>query len=233
LGARQRDSEAATGASVAAPGDVHLRLRGHRRHPDRPYTGDRRRDRRHDDDRAYGSPVDHPAGALYHAPKPGGIEAEIGEREAQELRERAADLPAAGEPEAETSPGAPTIEELIERDPVLGLAKLRIELEQEVSAIYAMPYPLGPRRPSSLGLMIRRLRDDDALPPEIVNLLADVNGLANRAIHGDFVPQDVAEEIAHVGLRVLAALRSLRELFARERTMNLPGTAPHDPASPS
>ena len=101
---------------------------------------------------------------------------------------------------------APTVEELIRRDPPLGLAKLRIDLEREIKKLHARYEPTG-RRPQALGSMIRDLQSRDVLPPEIAAPLAEVNALANRAVHGEYVPRDVAADIAEVGLRVLSALQ--------------------------
>jgi hypothetical protein len=142
----------------------------------------------------------------------GGVEAEIGPQDAQQLQAAAADLPAPAEPEAETPTEAPTVQELIARDPPLGLAKLRIDLEREVRALYVRQ--LGDdrlRAGLSLGLMTRELASRGALPPEIAAPLMDVTQLANRAVHGEYVPGDVAEDIADVGVRVLSALRLMNE----------------------
>jgi hypothetical protein len=155
-----------------------------------------------------------------------GVEARIGPQEAQELQESAADLPAAPETEDEPPADAPSVQELIDRDPPLGLAKLRIDLEREIRAIYEQKILGGPGRGRSLGLMTRDLVDADALPPEIAGPLMDVNGLANRAVHGEYVPRDVAEEIADVGLRVLSALRSLRELSKPDSSSTSAAAAP-------
>jgi hypothetical protein len=147
----------------------------------------------------------------------GGVEAEIGEREAQQLQAAAADLPPQPEPQAEVSMEAPTVQELINRDPPLGLAKLRIDLERELRALYLRHVGDGRRRVGlSLGLMTRELVDRRVVPLEIANPLNEVTQLANRAVHGEYVPRDVAEEIADVGLRVLNALRLMNEESKRE-----------------
>lgn len=139
-----------------------------------------------------------------------GIEAEIGRAELRELRLRATDLPSA--PEAPDS-REPTEEldviELTARDPQLGLAKLRMDIESEVRRIYGQRVPNPARRGLSLGPMTRELVANDALPPEIAAPLQDVATLANRAIHGEYVAQEAADEITLVGVRVLEALREL------------------------
>jgi hypothetical protein len=143
----------------------------------------------------------------------GPVSAEIGTREARELRRTAADLPLVTrrtQLSAPTPTSEPTIDELIARDPPLGLAKLRIELEQELRRLYYRgdTTPALGRQPS-LSQMTRTLRERQVLPPEIAGPLEDVIGLANRAVHGAYVAPDAAGEIADVGLRVLALLGSM------------------------
>lgn len=145
--------------------------------------------------------------------KAAGVEAEIGPREAQRLQASAADLPPASKV-IEMSTEAPSVQELIRRDPPLGLAKLRIDLEREIKKLHSRYEPAS-RRPQALGSMTRDLQARDVLPPEIAGPLAEVNALANRAVHGEYVPRDVAEDIADVGLRVLSVLQSMTDEMAQ------------------
>jgi hypothetical protein len=141
--------------------------------------------------------------------KAGGLEAEIGPREARQLQASAADLPAATAAVDQTSADASTIYDLIERDPPLGLAKLRIELEDELLRLCAIHVPDAKLRELPPGLMAHELREKGVLPREIAEPLADVTALANRAVHGEYVPAEVASDIANVGVRVLSALRTI------------------------
>jgi hypothetical protein len=145
--------------------------------------------------------------------KAAGIEAEIGPREAQQLQASAADLPAAAEQVEETSAvSAPTVSELIARDPPLGLARLRMDLERELNLLAEKRLPHEPRgRARPPGVTMRELQSRGVLPDEIGVPLRDVWTLTSRAIHGEYVPIDVAEDIANVGLRVLNALRLINE----------------------
>lgn len=143
----------------------------------------------------------------------GELEAQIGLVDAQKLRLQAGELPSA--PEAVRAAEQPNDElgviELTERDPPLGLAKLRMDLERETRRIYQQRVHRPAKRGLSLGLMVRELVREDALPREIAAPLQDVLGLANRAVHGEYVQREAAEEIAEVGSRVLEALESLEE----------------------
>ena len=138
----------------------------------------------------------------------GGVEAEIGRQDAKRLQEAAAELPPTSLATGATSAAAETISELIERDPPLGLAKLRIELESELRRLLSARDSDASSR-ASLGAMARQLTDLGVLSPEITEPLADVATLANRAIHGEYVPSDVAADIGAVGLRVLNAIHDI------------------------
>jgi hypothetical protein len=138
-----------------------------------------------------------------------GFEAEIGPRELFDLRRSASDLPRAQRAPAEEDPGEGLgVEELTARDPQLGMAKLRMDLEAELRRVYRAR--IGePRRGLGLAPMASELSADGVLPPEVAAPLREASTLANRAIHGEYVAQESAEEIAQVGLRVLDALRGL------------------------
>jgi hypothetical protein len=141
-----------------------------------------------------------------------GVEAEIGDDELLELRLRATNLPSAPKVAASREPNEELdVIELTARDPQLGLAKLRMDIEREVRRIYGQRVPHAARRGLSLGPMTRELVANDVLPPEIAAPLHDVAALANRVIHGEYVAQEAADEIALVGVRVLEALRELED----------------------
>ncbi len=143
----------------------------------------------------------------------GELEAQIGLADAQRLRLQAGELPSA--PEADNAAEQPRDElgivELTERDPPLGLAKLRMDLEREIRRIYQQRVPEPAKRGLSLGMMTRELVREDALPQEIAAPLQDAMGLANRAVHGQYVKREAAEEIAEVGVRLLEALEGLED----------------------
>jgi hypothetical protein len=143
----------------------------------------------------------------------GELEAQIGLADAQKLRLQAGELPST--PEADRAAEQPGDElgviELTERDPPLGLAKLRMDLEREIRRIYQQRVPEPAKRGLPLGMMTRELVREEALPREIAAPLQDVLGLANRAVHGQYVKREAAEEIAEVGVRVLEALERLED----------------------
>jgi hypothetical protein len=139
----------------------------------------------------------------------GGLEAEIDASDALELQSAAAELPSSPPTDEQSTSDAPPIQDLIARDPPLGLAKLRIDLEREVRRL-GMQAGQAQSSNKSLGMLLRELRENETITPEIATLLADVIALANRAVHGEYVRPDVAVTIGNVGLRVLEALRSIQ-----------------------
>jgi hypothetical protein len=141
----------------------------------------------------------------------GELEAQIGLVDAQRLRSQAGELPHVPDADRETEQPQDELGviELTERDPPLGLAKLRMDLERETRRIYQQRIPRPAVRGLALGMMVRELVREEALPREIAAPLQDVLGLANRAIHGEYVQREAAEEIAEVGVRVLEALEAL------------------------
>lgn len=143
----------------------------------------------------------------------GELEAQIGLADTQRLRLQAGELPRAprGEKAAEQPRDDLGVIELTKRDPPLGLAKLRMDLERETRRVYEQRVPGSAKRGLSLGMMTRELVREEALPREIAAPLQDVVELANRAVHGEYVQREAAEEIAEVGVRVLDALQGLED----------------------
>jgi hypothetical protein len=98
---------------------------------------------------------------------------------------------------------------IVRRDPALGLAKLRLELEREIRRRYELVTdPNVRRRPPSIGQMMQVLQQSELLAPDVAAVLRDVLPLANRAVHGEYVRSDDAEEIARIGVRALEALKA-------------------------
>lgn len=114
---------------------------------------------------------------------------------------------------APTSPETafvPELVELVQVDAQLGLAKLRMELERILKALHS--HTISDERQTrvlSLGKIVRDLTESEVIPKEISSGLGDVISLANRAVHGEYIRARDAEELAKVGLRLLAKLRDI------------------------
>lgn len=141
----------------------------------------------------------------------GEFEAEIAPREVAEVKAKTSiELPPAPKEESPEFEKYSSIVDLTRQDPQLGLAKLRIELEQTLKAFYEMSIGKETlRRPLSLRRMVDDLSAKDVIPPEIAATIRDVIPLANRAVHGEYVRTQDAEELALIGVRLLNELSYL------------------------
>ncbi|MBI2170828.1 MAG: hypothetical protein HYU30_02240 [Chloroflexi bacterium] len=145
---------------------------------------------------------------LSHASLPGGTEldfqvGQVTERATKELEEQLVGPLVA----SEDSP----ILETLRKDPGLGMAQLRIELERVLRSLFELRHPssAGKRITPSLGGLIRELESAGDLPRPLAAYLRDVIPLANRAIHGERVSTESAENLGELGVKLLGELRQL------------------------
>lgn len=102
------------------------------------------------------------------------------------------------------------IPKLVESDPQLGLAKLRIELERIIKVIY-----FRVERPDfdidrlPLSRLMNELAEKRVIPIALLSSIRDVLSLANRAIHGESIKASDAESLALLGVKVIAELRRI------------------------
>jgi hypothetical protein len=104
----------------------------------------------------------------------------------------------------------PTAETLMVQDPVLALAKLRIDLERELRRI-AFEYDvfIEPRR-MSIGSMLKALAERDILDRNVVAAIRDVLPACNLAIHGGDVTPQLASGVINIGEELLRILETVR-----------------------
>jgi hypothetical protein len=84
--------------------------------------------------------------------------------------------------------------EIAERDPILALAGLRIELETWFRNV-AQGFNVDTRPSDSVNRILARLRDASAVTTDQVTLAHRVLSFCNRAIHGGKVSKDQALDI--------------------------------------
>jgi hypothetical protein len=148
--------------------------------------------------------------------KAAGVEAEFDRRQfdrgLRRLKKTAEDVPLPEDVPQPVAEAADDVMSLIRRDPTLGLAKLRIELEDVLRRRYLRLIgsfePERLRRTASAGQMLRALEQHREINPFLVPSLREVIALANRAIHGTKVSRRDAEELAEVGVQLLEILES-------------------------
>lgn len=116
----------------------------------------------------------------------------------------------------EPSDTATAIIELVETDPVVALAKLRIELETRLRRLYHVAHRGPPTRQRSVSL-IRMVRQLDALhvfDPAFGASLLDVIGICNRAIHGEDIRGVDARQMVRTGTDLLDAIEYMVRTYA-------------------
>lgn len=87
-----------------------------------------------------------------------------------------------------------SVKEILDSDPVLALAALRIEIERKLRLLAdALALPI--RNESSVSRLIEAVRKQELLTLEQVNALQKIVGMCNKAIHGSLISQEEARKI--------------------------------------
>ena len=107
-----------------------------------------------------------------------------------------------------------SFETLLDKDPNLALAGLRIEIEKRLVQI-AKINNLDVAR-SSVGQLLRLLSQYQILTPEESNALADMSGLLNSAVHGASVDKRAADWAFEYGPKLLQSLDEKIQLSRRK-----------------
>ena len=139
----------------------------------------------------------------------GDFEAEIAPREvAEALSSAELELAPLEAEEPPRGKREPQILQLVRHDPRLGLAKLRLEIEQALRSLDRINRSHERRgRPVALSRLVGELENSGRLPSELAAAIRDVLPLANRAVHGERVRREDAEDLALLGTRILEGLR--------------------------
>jgi hypothetical protein len=102
---------------------------------------------------------------------------------------------------------------LVENEPVLALAKLRIEIEKVISRLHNR---VGPKQvslyPSNrfvpLGKMLNDLSKTEFFPKDISRNLNEIIQICNRAVHGEEIKQTDAQAVVETGVSLLDLIYS-------------------------
>lgn len=99
------------------------------------------------------------------------------------------------------------IKYLCENDPVIALAKLRIEIEKVVTRLYDRTQSQSAKgRVVSLGKMVHDLVTQEILPNSLLNPTLEVVSICNRAIHGEDIRDSDARTMLDIGTSLLERL---------------------------
>jgi Domain of unknown function (DUF4145) len=114
-----------------------------------------------------------------------------------------------------TSAAVEAVRQLAVSDPVLALAKLRIELERTLRRLHRRTsQSASPPRNVTLGSIIHDLAARKALPQDLAASIRDVVAICNRAIHGEEIRSQDALAVAETGGELLEGLEQLAREYA-------------------
>jgi hypothetical protein len=107
------------------------------------------------------------------------------------------------------------VRQLAVSDPVLALAKLRIELERILRRLYARTsQSASSPRNVALHRIIQDLAARQALPQDLAASIRDVVAICTRAIHGEEIRSQDALAVAGTGSELLEGLEQLAREYA-------------------
>lgn len=140
----------------------------------------------------------------------GDFEAEIDPAEVEKLKEQVSKVAdsdkAAQVPEIVATVNH--IKALAEADPVLALAKLRMELEKTLNHLYRITHRGEQRGYVTLGKLVHALATEELLPKDVARTTREIVAICNRAMHGEDIRQQDAESVVESGSFLLYELSS-------------------------
>jgi hypothetical protein len=158
--------------------------------------------------------------------KYGDFEAEIDPKEVQKIKnEVSAQTINADEPaqDSDIEETINSLSALVESDPILALAKLRIELEKALNRLFGMTHKEDKaKRVVSPMRLIHSLSSEDILPKDIAQTTREVMLICNRAIHGEDIRKQDAETVVESGASLLITLRSYARNYVLEPIETVP-----------
>lgn len=160
----------------------------------------------------------------------GDFEAEIDTKEVEKIRSDVdTQLDESGAPDTAPAPEIETtvqqIRTLGETDPVIALAKLRIEIEKVVVRLHKKTQlHRQQRRPLSIGKMVHNLTTQEILPKRLSGPVREVVSICNRAVHGEEIRERDAKAMLDVGTFVLQRFFEFSREFLLKPTESNPVT---------
>jgi hypothetical protein len=141
--------------------------------------------------------------------KLGDFEAEIGKAEVSKAQAKVAvEFPPPTKEELDITERQ--VRELLRNDPRLAMAKVRIELEEALKRLHSAT--IGSEsdlRRSSLGQLVDALVQRQVISGPVASSVRDVITLANRAVHGERIEPNTAEELAILGVRLVHEIQQV------------------------
>ena len=137
--------------------------------------------------------------------KYGDFEAEIDPKEIEKIKANSEYLVETPNNDEDRRPeiydATDSIYELAESDPVIALAKIRIELEKLLGRL-ARTNAIDVSRPT-LGRLVRELSNQEYITRQMGKSLSEVISICNRAIHGELISDKSAKTIVNLGVELI------------------------------
>jgi hypothetical protein len=154
----------------------------------------------------------------------GAFEAEIAPKEvAAVVAKASSDLPALQAEDIPKNIKSSQILDLVRQDPQMGLAKLRIDIEQALRALHRIGSPgETSKRMPPLSRMINDLERSGNLSRDVAASLKEVLSIANRAVHGELVTAESAEMLSSLGVRLIEELWDIYKEKVSEPSKSVP-----------
>lgn len=138
----------------------------------------------------------------------GDFEAEIDSEEVKKIKANAEknieSKPVAEENRPEIYATTDAIKKLADSDPVIALAKIRIELEKVLGRLAGSSSI--DMKGVTLGSLVNRLSNEEVISSHIGRSLREVISICNRAVHGESIAENDAATIVEIGCELLESL---------------------------
>lgn len=109
----------------------------------------------------------------------------------------------------EAKPWEPTPDRLVIEDPILALAKVRIDLERELRRVGIEAKLIREDQRFDLRRTLEALERGERLPDAAYAAIRDILPICNRAIHGEEVDLATAQNVIDIANEVMTILRSV------------------------
>lgn len=139
--------------------------------------------------------------------KYGDFEAEIDSKEIQKIKSDVESInlqPAEEESRPEIYIATDAIRELAVSDPVIALAKIRIELEKVLGRLARVTSIDIKKAP--LGKLVNILINHEVISQQVGKSLSEVISICNRAIHGEYISEENTNTIVEIGIELIEDL---------------------------
>ncbi len=152
--------------------------------------------------------------------KIGDFEAEVNPEEVRKIKEQFESRSKNTDETAEMPEMDKTIESIksiAKSDPMLALAKLRIELEKILNKLLRLSRSDGDEeRALSAGQLVYKLESNGTLPSDISVPTRNVIQICNRAIHGEDIREQDAQSVTEIGVSLLREISYIVQDYVHE-----------------